>query len=224
MGREQQSSFLKLKHAITSAPILTHYAITAPTRVVVDASPWAVGAVLLQQQSDSTYLRSLSEAEMKYSQIEKAALAIVFGCEHFHLYLYEKSFEMETDHRPLEYIFKPKASGKSAPARVERWLLRYDFTVIYRPGPQNLVDALTRLPSKTPRSNAESCADRCVHYLAEHLTPTAMNTAETQRHSKSDPELIQVRTRAEHRGRYHTTRQSNHPASNVTKQGNQVST
>ena len=128
-GEEQQSSFLKLKHAITSAPILTHYSITAPTRVVVDASPWAVGAVLLQQQSDSTYRpvafgsRALTEAEIKYSQIEKEALAIVFGCEHFHLYLYGKSFEMETDHRPLEYIFKPKASGKPAPARVERWSL-----------------------------------------------------------------------------------------------------
>jgi hypothetical protein len=50
---EQQSSFLKLKHAITRAPILAHYSISAPTRVVVDASPWAVGAVLLQEQSDN---------------------------------------------------------------------------------------------------------------------------------------------------------------------------
>ena len=115
-GEEQQKSFLKLKQAITSAPILAHFSISAPTRVVVDTSPWALGAVLLQQQSDSTYRpiafesRSLTETEMKYSQIEKEALAIVFGCEHFHLYLYGKPFEMETDHRPLEYIFKPKAS------------------------------------------------------------------------------------------------------------------
>ena len=103
---------------------------------------------------------------------------------------------METDHRPLEYIFKPKASGKPAPARVERWLLRlqkYDFTVIYRPGPQNLPDALSRLPNNNLRSNMESCADRYVHYLAEQLTPVAMNTAEFQKHSKNDPELIQVR-------------------------------
>lgn len=102
---------------------------------------------------------------------------------------------METDHRPLEYIFKPKSSGKPAPARVERWLLRlqeYDFTVIYRPGPQNLADALSRLPNKIPRSNMESCADRYVHYLAEQLTPIAMNTAEIDEHSKTDAELIQV--------------------------------
>ena len=201
-GEEQQKRFLKLKQAITSAPILAHFSISAPTRVVVYASPWALGAVLLQQQSDSTYRpiafggRSLTETEVKYSQIEKEALAIVFGCEHLHLYLHGKPFEMETDHRPLEYIFKPKASGKPAPARVERWLLRlqeYDFTVIYRPGPQNLPDALSRLPNNNLRRNMESCADRYVHYLAEQLTPVAMNTAEFQEHSKNDPELIQVR-------------------------------
>ncbi len=70
---------------------------------------------------------------MKYSQIEKKALAIAFGCEHFHPYLYGKSFEMETYQDLLKYIFKPKVSGNLAPARVERWLLRlqeYDFTVI----------------------------------------------------------------------------------------------
>ena len=137
----------------------------------------------IQQQSDSTYRpiafgsRSLTETEVKYSQIEKEALAIVFGCEHFHLYLYGKPFEMETDHCPLEYIFKPKASGKPAPARVERWLLRlqeYNFTVIYRPGPQNLADALSRLPNNNLRSNMESCADRYVHYLAEQLTPVGV--------------------------------------------------
>ena len=55
LGEEQQKSFLTLKQAITSAPILAHFSISASTRVVVDASPWALGEVLLQQQSDSTY-------------------------------------------------------------------------------------------------------------------------------------------------------------------------
>ena len=133
---------------------------------------------------------------MKYSQIEKEALAIVFGCSHFHRYVYDRSFELETDHRPLEHIFKPKPSNKPAPARVERWFLRlqeYDFTVIYRPGPQNLADPLSRLPIKTQRSTKEGTADRHVSYLAEHLTPTAMDTAEIEDHSKDDPELAQIR-------------------------------
>ena len=69
--------------------------------------------------------------------IREGTLAIVFGCEHFHQYLYGRHFELETDHRPLEHIFKPKISfqGKSTPARVKRWVLRlqeYDVKVVYR--------------------------------------------------------------------------------------------
>ena len=78
-----------------------------------------------RHQSDSTSRPitfgtcSLTDPEKKNSEIEKEALAIVFECGYFHLYLYGKSFQMETDHRPHEYIFKPKASGKPATARVE---------------------------------------------------------------------------------------------------------
>ena len=176
-GKEQEESFTKLKQALASPQILAHYSLTAPIRLVVNASPWALGAVLLQQQPDSTYRpisygsRSLTEVEMKYAQLKKESLAIVFGCEHFHQYLYGRNFELETDHRPLEHIFKPKINfqGKSSPARVERWVLRlqeYDFKVVYRPGKHNLADSLTRLPTKLPRSNIEACADRYVHYMS----------------------------------------------------------
>lgn len=201
---EHEQAFQQLKQALTSSPVLAHYSLTAPTRVVVDASPWAVGAVLLQQQEDSTYRpiaygsRALSETERKYAQIEKESLAIVFGCEHFHMYLYGRPFELETDHRPLEHIYKAKASnpGKPPPARIERWKLRlqeYDFKVVYRPGANNLADSLSRLPTPAPRSNMEACADRYVHYLARELTPQAMDTAEVQQVSRDDAELNQIR-------------------------------
>ena len=112
---------------------------------MVDASPWALGAVLLQQHADSPEYRpvafgsrSLTETEMKYGHIEKEALAIVFGCKQFHLYLCGKRFELETDCSSWK---QPKLTGhgKPPPARIERWLLRlqeYNFDVIYRPGVQ----------------------------------------------------------------------------------------
>lgn len=137
----------------------------------MDTSPWALGAALLQQQADSTYwpiAYGSTEVEMKYAQHEKEFLAIVFGCEHFHQYLYGRNFELETDHRPLEHIFKPEISfqGKSNPTRVERWALQlqeYDFKVDYRPGKQNLADSLSCLPTKLPQSNMEACIDRYIH-------------------------------------------------------------
>ena len=79
-----------LHKAQASPQVLAHYILTAPTRLVIDASPWALGAVLLQQQADSKYRpiaygsRSLTEVEMKYAQLEKESPVIVFGCEHFH--------------------------------------------------------------------------------------------------------------------------------------------
>ena len=133
-----------------------------------------MGEVLLQQQPDMSYRpitygsRSLTPTEMKYAQIEREALAIVFGCEHFHAYLYGRSFDQETTHRPLEHLFNPKLcpAGKPPPARIERWILRpqeYDFTVTYRPGATNRADSLSRLPlATTTASSMESCADRYV--------------------------------------------------------------
>ena len=69
------------------SPVLAHFRLSA-TRLVADASPWTVEAILLQQQPDMSYRpiaydsRSLKQAEMKYAQIEREALSIVFGCEH----------------------------------------------------------------------------------------------------------------------------------------------
>ena len=64
-------------------------------------SKFGLGAVLLQKHGDIwapvTYAsRSLSKSEQNYAQIEKEALAILFGCERFHVYLYGKSFTIES--------------------------------------------------------------------------------------------------------------------------------
>ena len=145
---EHEKAFQNLKHALTSSPILAHYSLSAKTRVVVDASPWAVGADLLQEQTNKSFRpvaygsRSLTDTERKYSQIEKEALAIVFGCEHFHMHRFGRDFELETDHRPLEHIYavKPTNSSKPQPARIKRWRLRlqeYEYKAVYRPGNTN---------------------------------------------------------------------------------------
>ena len=179
---EHERVFQNLKHALTSSPIQAQYSLSMKTHVVVDASPWAVGVVLLQEQTDKSFCpvayesRSLTDTEQKYGQIEKEALAIVFGCEHFHMHLFGREFELETDHRPLEHIYaaKPTNSSKPQPARIEHWHLRlqeYYFKVVYRLGKTNLVGLLSRLTNQQPRRNVESCVDRYVNHLTTHLSP-----------------------------------------------------
>ena len=48
--------------------------------------------------------RSLSKVEQRYSQTEKEALGLVFGCEKFRMFFIGIEFELDTDHKPLEVI------------------------------------------------------------------------------------------------------------------------
>ena len=41
-----------------------------------------------------------------YAQIEKELLAILFGCENIHQYIYARSAIVETDHKPLIAIMQ----------------------------------------------------------------------------------------------------------------------
>lgn len=93
------------------------------TRLIADASPVAVGAVLLQFDDQqfpkviSFASKSLSDVERRYSKTEKESLALVWSVERFYFYLAGLEFELVTDHKPLEAIFKPTSKP---PARIER--------------------------------------------------------------------------------------------------------
>ena len=82
---EKQRSFQELKKLITQAETLAYYQVGCRTRIVPDASPVGLGAVLTRQQVGvwrviSYAWRSLSDVECRYSQTEKEALALVWAC------------------------------------------------------------------------------------------------------------------------------------------------
>ena len=123
-GQEQQAAFEELKWLMTSAGALAYFRGDCETRIVADAGPDGRGVVLLQLQNGewravSCASRNLSDVERSYAQIEEA-LALVYACKRFNLYVYGHDFELETDHKPLECIFN-RTSKPSA--RIECWVL-----------------------------------------------------------------------------------------------------
>ena len=109
-GAAQQTAFQELKQMITQAETLAYYQVGCRTRIVADASPVGLGAVLTQLQGDVWRViayasRSLTDVERRYSQTEKEALALVWACERFTIYVSGQHFELETDHKPLERIY-----------------------------------------------------------------------------------------------------------------------
>ena len=88
--------------------------------------------------------RELSEAEKKYAVGEREALACMWACERWHIYLSGRKFILRTDHQALTALLSANSSGHRQ-LRLYRWadrLYRYDFTVEYRPGRYNQVAGL----------------------------------------------------------------------------------
>ena len=81
-GKEQQSAFKRLKSLISRADTLAYFKNDCKTRIIADASPVGLGAVLTQLQDGlwrviSYASRSLSDVERRYSQTEKEVLGLV---------------------------------------------------------------------------------------------------------------------------------------------------
>jgi hypothetical protein len=140
--------FEDLKKRITEAPVLKFYSPTKPVTLSVDASKSGLGAVMFQDGRPVAYAsKALTAAEQRYAQIEKETLAILFGMEKFKYMLYGRhDVTVETDHKPLESIFK-KEIHKS-PMRIQKMRLKlqpYEFTVKWRPGKEiPVADNLSR--------------------------------------------------------------------------------
>ena len=107
-----------------------------------DASEFGVGAVLSQLDDSGTdhpvcfFSRKLLLREQRYSTIKKECLAIKLATQTFRVYLLEKPFTVQTDHRALEWLDKVWENN----AKFSCWSLAlqpFQFVVQHRSGKEN---------------------------------------------------------------------------------------
>lgn len=144
-GHTQQTAFLALKAALSSAPVLAYPDFGKPFELYADASIHGTGAILSQNGHPIAYYsHKFTPAEVNYTTSDQELLALVLALKHWRCYLEGSSVHLLTDHNPITTLKTlPLLSRRQA-----RWLEymsgRFDFTIQHIPGKTNPADAISR--------------------------------------------------------------------------------
>ena len=201
-GPAEKEAFELVKSQLAQSPILEHYDPAKRLSLSTDASPYGVGAVLSHVLDDGTEKpiayasRKLNDVEKRYAQIDKEALAIIFGVKRFHQYLYGRRFSICSDHKPLQYLLsESKAIPTMASARLRRWALilsAYQYSISYRPGEKMAnADGLSRLP--LPDIPTKATVPQEVVFLLQTLQDSPITAEQVKRWTDKDPILSRIR-------------------------------
>lgn len=204
-GEEQEKSFRALKAKIINCTAsLGYFSDRDRTVLYTDASPYALGAVLVQECEDrspriiSFASKSLTPTERSYAQNQREALAAVWAVEHFSYFLLGRPFTLRTDASGIAFIFnRTREDTKRALTRADGWALRlspYSYTVEYIKGQDNIADPSSRLYQGHDEAFNEEFSPWEVASL-EANTVSFLTVDEIREYTAKDETLQQVRQR-----------------------------
>ena len=190
-----QQALNRIKQELCTSKLISYYDPdpSTPTILQCDTSKTGIGAWLRQSDSEGNEhivamaSRSLTDAESRYSNIERECLAVTYGLEKFEYYLLGRNMTVETDHSPLEQIFKKNIN--EAPGRLQRLLLRclrFDVNVQYKPGRSiPVADALsrvchTRATHGTETTTKDTASQRNIYFISTPIDLTAVKSSTAQ--------------------------------------------
>ena len=148
---ECQVAFDQLKEMFINSCVISHPDFKKTIYLQTDSSKRGIGAILYQKGTKSIHniiaigSRVLRDAETRYSTTEREALAIIWACQKFKMYLEGKAFVVVTDHKALTFLLRAHLTND----RLLRWVLflqKFSFQIMYCPGDKNVLpDYLSRL-------------------------------------------------------------------------------
>uniref|UniRef100_A0A0K0EWM3 RNA-directed DNA polymerase n=1 Tax=Strongyloides venezuelensis TaxID=75913 RepID=A0A0K0EWM3_STRVS len=159
-GEEQNSAFELLKDRLTKAPILGKPDLEKSFIIHTDASNYAIGAVLLQEDEEKR-LRIISYAFRALRDVEKV--------RKFHHYIWGKTTDIFTDQRAVIAIKNAK-ENQTKLRRYQLALMAYSLNIYYKEGKANvLADLLSR--NTTLALKIKSVPDNIIDIMNKYKNP-----------------------------------------------------
>lgn len=203
-GEQQIAAFEKLKHIITSPPVLHLPNYDLEFVVSCDASGTAVGCVL-EMVKDGMPVpiafasRTLSKAERAYDNYRREFLSCLWGCERFKPYLQDKVFTLRTDCQAIFYVMNKSEKSSGQLVRWKARLSEYNCKIEHCRARFNAVaDCLSRMyetddeQSAKDKPSNQTESDQC-NFL-QHFPEVFHSLGGKQR---DDPELKSIIERLE---------------------------
>ena len=143
-------AFEHLKQKLLETPILRGPNWSLPFHSSMDASNFALGAVLGQKENQVHYAiyfisKNITPIELNYTVTEKEFLAMVHAINKFRHYITRYEVFVHTYHLEIRFLMNKSITN----GRITRWLLllqEFNITIMDRPGKENQVaDFLSRL-------------------------------------------------------------------------------
>jgi hypothetical protein len=153
-GKAEQEAFEELRTRVCEEPVLVQPDQKKQFEVEVDASNYAIGAVLMQRDGKKVahpvafFSKTMNEAQRNYDVYNRELLALLEMFRHWRQYLHQAAHQVlvHTDHANLLFWKNPGDHNR----RVARWhaeLMDYDFKLVHISGKKNgRADALSRRP------------------------------------------------------------------------------
>lgn len=142
-----QNAFVKLKNALTEVPVLALPDFNKYLSLETDASTYAIGTVLSQDNHSIAYFsRKLCPRLQKASTYLKELFAITAAVAKWRHYLLRRKFYIYTDQQSLQNLMQQVIQTLEQQYYLTK-LLGYNYDILYKPGKSNATaDAMSRNP------------------------------------------------------------------------------